>query len=175
MDKYLIEQSLVGKCDIKETEREVFDNFSNTNLPFRFGTKWIYTCKDKTKQKLISKEMVYGDDSFRKFVKKIFYNQEREILTENEYLTFNDKKDSKYKDIDFGCFDDFFGIIIYTENNVNGVFNSDTKLVCYTYDGQLIGNFEPLSNRFENYTNKDIESLIDMVKQEVAKKEEKQL
>ena len=145
-------------------------------MPFRFGTNWVYTCKDRPKEKLTSKEMVYGDDSFRKFVKITFYNQGREILNESEYVTFNDKKDSKYKHIEVGCFDDFFGIISYTENRINSTLvDSGLKLVCYTYDGQLIGNFEPLADRFGYYTHKELADFIDMVNSEVARKEEKHM
>lgn len=171
-----MEERLVEIDDIEESEREVFDECSNTYFPFRFGTKWVYTCKDRPKEKLRSKEMAYGDDSFRKFVKITLYNQEREILNESEYATFNDKKDSKYKLIEVGCFDDFFGIISYTENRINSTLvDSDLKLACYTYGGQLIGNFEPLADRFGYYTHKELENFIDMVKLELAKQEDQHL
>ena len=173
MDKYLIEPGIFGIDNIEETEREIFDSCSNTYLPFKFGTKYGYTCREKTKIMLTSKEMAYGDNSFRKFVKITFYNQEREILNESEFATFNDKKDSQYKQIEVGCFDDFFGIISYAENRINSTLvASDLKLVCYTYNGQLIGDFKPLSQSFGYYTHKQLADFIDMVKREIANKEE---
>ena len=151
----------------------LYDECSNTNLPLIFGVKYGYSSLNWDRTMLITKEMVYQDELWRKFVNITFYNQDnKEILTENEYATFNNKKDSKYKSIEVGCFANFFGIIIYTESKIKGTFLNDLQLVCYTYDGQLIGTYKPLTQRFGNYTNKQLDDFITMIESEIAKQEE---
>ena len=173
MIKYLLGQEIIKNID--EDKRYIYDECSNTNLPFYWSINFGHYPMDMTETKLTSKEIIYRDEYFREFVNITYYNGEKEILNETEYSSFNDKKDSKYKSIEVGAFENFFGLIIYTEHKFNGKFDSNTKLVCYSYDGQLIGTYTPSKETFIDYTQQELIDLIAMIKSELAKQEENQM
>ena len=173
MIKYLLtDNCCVDINNLDENEKVVFDECSGTNLPFIFGVKYGHSSIDLDRTMLTTKELVYQDELWRKFVNITFYNQDKEILNENEYATFNNKKDSKYKSIEVGCFENFFSLIVYTESKINGKFQNDLHLVCYTYDGQLIGTHTPLAPRFGDYTHQQLKEFITTVENEISKQEE---
>ena len=144
-------------------------------MMFYFGVNYGHYPLDSTKTQLTSKELIYRDDDFRKIANITYYHGDKEILKETEYLSFNEKKDSKYKSIEVGAFNRFFGLFIYTEQKIDGKFDNNMKLVCYTYDGQLIGTYEPLARNFGSYTHQELKDFISMIESEISKQEETQM
>ena len=161
--------------DIEEDKRYFYDECSNTNLTFYWSINYGHYPIDMSETKLTSKETIYRDENFREFVNITYYNEDKEILNETEYSSFNNKRDSKYKSIEVGAFDKFFGLIIYTEHKLNEKFDNNTILASYTYDGQLIGTYTPLKETFIDYTQQELTNLTKMIENEITKQEENQM
>ena len=155
MDKYLITET-----PIVENDKEyVYDKFSKRNLPFSFKTEWAITCKDCNKTMLKMTETVYEDDDFRRHVDVSILNQDKEIYKTEEFLSIDDKGNSRYHTVDIGCFLLFFGIIGYFEDIIDGKNIRNLTLSAYDYSGKFLGNYEPAHMKFEDYSENELAKL----------------
>jgi len=167
MDKYLMSETPVFEND----KNFVYDKFSQKNLPFGYKTEWAITCKDCRDVMLRMQESVFEDDDFRRRVEIVVFNQEKEIYKTEEFLSINDKGDSRYHTIDIGCFPSFFGIIGFFEDIIDGKTIKNLTLSAYDYSGEFLGNFEPAHMKFEEYAENELSKLETEV---CLKKDEKE-
>lgn len=155
MKQYRTNEHLIYEND----QPTLYNNFANKELPFAWSTTWAYTQSDDSTVMLTSKNVKYTDGKSRLTQITLQNTAGKEVYSSEEYLLVNETGDESFKNIDIGCFENFFAIIYLYDDRIAGESVKNFGLKAFDYEGALIGNFKPDALMFAYYTPQGIEKL----------------
>lgn len=155
MKKYKTCEHLIYEVD----KTKLYNSFINKELPYAWTTTWAHTQQDSTTVMLTSKNVKFTDEKSRLTQITVQNMAGKEVYSSEECLLINDVGNERFKNIDIGCFENFFAVIYLYEDRTNDKIVKNIGLQAFDYEGLLIGHFEPDALLFEYYTPHGIEKL----------------